>query len=200
MMLELDSLDWADVGAWPWAAKALCHAMSALLALIVGYGFVLADSGAERARLQVEEARQREQLDSKQRLAEQLPMFRRRHQEAAQAFAALRRLLPRESEVPGLIEAITRAAVDGGLIVDRVELASERSTLQAGGYLELPIAVVVNGDYHELGAFAAALAGLPHLVVLHDFELRPAAGTAHLTLSATAKTYRLSAAADGETP
>jgi type IV pilus assembly protein PilO len=61
--------------------------------------------------------------------------------------------------------------------------------------VELPIAIVASGSYHDLGAFISGMAGLPRIVTLHDFTIAPTVTTAALNMNITAKTYRYK---DGE--
>lgn len=200
MALQLNSLDWADIGAWPRAVKGLCHAGCALLVLAVGYLAVIAEGRAEQVRLQAEDDRLQDELERKRQLGEQLPGIGNRRGEGAKTLTALVRRLPSESEVPRLIDAMASAAEGSGLAIDRIELAGERIASPTNDYLELNVAIVVSGGYHGIGAFAAAVAGLPQLVILHDFELRPADVEGVLTLTATAKTYRSGAQPAGASP
>ena len=59
-------------------------------------------------------------------------------------------------------------------------------------YAELPIAVKVNGRYHDIGSFAADVANLSRIVTLQDVNImagsRDASGM--LVMEATARTYR----------
>ena len=64
-------------------------------------------------------------------------------------------------------------------------------------YIEKPIAIIVSGSYHGLGAFVSDVADLSRIVTLHDFTIRPigrAAGSdtpgSILTMSILARTYR----------
>ena len=55
--------------------------------------------------------------------------------------------------MPGLIEDITLAALDNGLVIESIDLQPER---KAEFYVELPITIVVSGEYHNIGAFVSA--------------------------------------------
>ncbi len=56
-------------------------------------------------------------------------------------------------------------------------------------YAELPIAIKVNGRYHDIGAFASDIANLSRIVTLNNLSIAPKPdGT--LILDATAKTFR----------
>ena len=192
---NIRDLDFSEIGAWPVPLKALCFTVAAVLALLGGYALVLSDQRAELVAAEHREQALRRELAAKRPQAATLPTVRTQREHASAALATLLQRLPARTEVPGLIEDISRAAVANGLSVDRIELAEERP---ASLYIELPIAIVVRGGYHQLGAFAAAIAALPRLVTLHDFALAAGEGADNLTASITAKTYRYLNDATGE--
>ena len=102
-------------------------------------------------------------------------------------FGALLKQLPSDTEVPGLLEDITRTAIDNELVIESIDLQPERRT---EFYVELPIDIVVEGDYHKIGAFVSGVANLSRIVTLHDFEVRPESSVNHLKMNILAKTYR----------
>ncbi len=57
------------------------------------------------------------------------------------SFGTMLRQLPSDTEVPGLIEDITLAALDNGLVIESIDLQPER---KAEFYVELPITIVVS--------------------------------------------------------
>jgi type IV pilus assembly protein PilO len=58
-------------------------------------------------------------------------------------------------------------------------------------YAELPIAVRVNGRYHDIGAFVADIAKLPRIVTLSNLNIQPLPQREGvLAMDATAKTFR----------
>lgn len=61
-------------------------------------------------------------------------------------------------------------------------------------FVERPMQLKLVGTYHDLLAFVSGVAGLPQIVTLHDFVIRPAdsEGGALLSLTMLAKTYRYS--------
>jgi type IV pilus assembly protein PilO len=65
--------------------------------------------------------------------------------------------------------------------------------------VELPINIVVVGNYHQLAVFLSRIAEMSRIVTLHDFEIAPASrdikGTSKaksdaLVMKITAKIYR----------
>ena len=187
LSIDLADLDIAEIGSWPWPLKALCFATLAAAVLGLGYLIILADQRDEFAVAEQREIELRQEFAQHAASAADLPAHRLGLDQAAAALAEMLARLPVDTEVPRLVEDITRAAVDNDLAIGRIELGPERQTPT---YRELPIAIDVAGDYHDLGAFAGDIAGLGRLVTLHDFDLVPRAGPRDLTLKVEARTYR----------
>ena len=86
------------------------------------------------------------------------------------------------------MEDITNKGLLNGLQISSIDLQPEVSR---EFYVELPIAIVASGSYHDLGAFISGMAALPRIVTLHDFVIRAQnEGGPVLDISITAKTYR----------
>ena len=105
------------------------------------------------------------------------------------SFGALLRQLPSDTEVPGLLEDITRTGLGSGLEFEEIKLLPE---VAQQFYIELPIQISVVGAYHDLGTFVSGVASLPRIVTLHDFDIKAAGieGTSKLRMNIVAKTYR----------
>ena len=197
-LAALRRLDLQDAGAWPWPAKIGCACVLAALAFALVWNVWPANSAAALAAAERRESQLRLEHGDKRILASALPELQAANANARAAFADLLDRLPERAEVPALVEAITRAAVAHGLAIERIALGEER---QADKHWELPIALELRGGYHEFGAFAAAVAALPHLVTLHDFEIVASVDqNAPLQLATAAKTYRHLEDATGESP
>lgn len=197
------AVDLTDLDAWPLLAKALACIAAGALAAAVGYGVGLSDARAALAAAKAETARRFTELQRQEALAKGNVSADAERDAAAAALTALRAQLPGATEVPGLLAAVSRAASAAGLAVGHVELGDERPLRlvppptegaaggQTASYLEVPLQIQVLGGYHQIGAFAAAVTALPRLVVLGDFELRPAEDDpARLALTVAAATYR----------
>jgi type IV pilus assembly protein PilO len=99
------------------------------------------------------------------------------------------RQLPSDTEVPGLLEDITRTGLGSGLEFEEIKLLPE---VTQPFYIELPIQLVVVGGYHDLATFVSGVASLPRIVTLHDFETKPVSteSASVIRMSVMAKTYR----------
>ena len=101
-------------------------------------------------------------------------------------FASFTEKMPVDSEVPEIIEDITRVATQSGLVTSVISIQNEKNS---GLYRELPMKISVSGQYHNLGNFVAGLTQLERLVSLHDFSLGKTEGN-EISLELEAKTYR----------
>ena len=187
LSMDLTDLEIAEIGAWPGVVKAVCFGILATTVLALGYFVVIADKRAGLAGAEQREVDLRREFTVIAKTASGLNARSANLAEATDALGEMLARLPIDTEVPGLVEDISQAALDHDLVVDRIELGSER---QAGLYRELPIAIGVVGDYHDIGGFAGDIAGLSRLVTLHDFDLTPRSGPRNLDLAIEARTYR----------
>jgi len=71
-------------------------------------------------------------------------------------------------------------------------------------YVEQPIKIKVQGDYHAFGAFVSGISALPRIVTLHNFTITPMSnkfadsGAPVLSMEIQAKTYRYKDASDAD--
>ena len=102
-------------------------------------------------------------------------------------FGTLLSQLPSDTEVPGLLDDISNAGVSNGLQFNKIGLLPEN---KKEFYIELPIAISVEGTYHDIGAFVSSVAALPRIVTLHDFTVDRGKTGGNLVMKIQAKTYR----------
>ncbi len=184
---DMADLDVSNIGSWPAAVKAIVMGLAFVLVLGVGYYFYLTEKQTTLERAQLSERELREDFESKSFRAANLEAYRAQMVEMETTFESLLRQLPSDTEVPGLIEDITRAALDNELKIESIDLQDEQRT---EFYVELPIQIVVEGNYHKIGSFVSAVANLSRIVTLHDFNIEPQQSPLNLKMSILAKTYR----------
>jgi len=184
---DVNDLDVNNIGAWPTAVKFIIMAL--LLALILGggYYFYLTDKQRTLEQVAAKELDLRRDYESKSRQAANLEELRAQKLEMEATFGALLKQLPKDTEVPGLLDDITRTAVDNELTIESIDLGEEKRT---EFYAELPINIVVEGNYHKIGSFVSGVAALSRIVTLHDFNIQPQGSPDILKMSILAKTYR----------
>ncbi len=184
---DLADLDLNNIGSWPAAVKAIVMTLVFLVVIGAGYYLYLTDKQTALDQAQAQEQDLRADFESKSFRAANLEAYRQQKIEMETAFEGLLRQLPSDTEVPGLLEDITRTALDNELRIESIDLQSERRT---EFYVELPIDIVVEGSYHQIGAFVSGVANLSRIVTLHDFTISPQSSADNLKMSIVAKTYR----------
>ncbi|WNW13003.1 type 4a pilus biogenesis protein PilO [Pseudomonas sp. DTU_2021_1001937_2_SI_NGA_ILE_001] len=187
--IDLNELDMNNVGSWPAAVKVIACALAMLLVLALGYFFYIQDLEARLDGARTNEGLLKDQFTTKAFQAANLEPYKKQMVEMENTFGALLRQLPSDTEVPGLLEDITRTGLGSGLEFEEIKLLPEAAQQF---YIELPIQITVVGGYHDLATFVSGVASLPRIVTLHDFEIKPvdAKNPNRLRMNILAKTYR----------
>ncbi len=186
---QFKNVNWKDISNAPPLPKLL--AMVALLVAVVvaGWYFYWNGLSEELAQAQAEEAKLKTAFLERKKQAVNLPELKKQLVQIGQFVASLEKQLPSKSEMDALLTDINQSGLGRGL---QFELFKPGSVNVKEYYAELPIAVRVTGNYHDLGAFASDIAQLSRIVTLNDIVIgaNPAPGGGPLTMNTTAKTFR----------
>jgi len=187
--VDLSDLDMNNLGSWPAAVKVIAALLLMALMLGGGYYFYLSDMQDSLDQQKAQEETLKQQFSSKAFQAANLEAYKEQMVEMEASFGALLRQLPSDTEVPGLLEDITRTGLGSGLEFEEIKLQPE---VTQQFYIELPIQIKVVGGYHDLATFVSGVSSLPRIVTLHDFEIKPESpgSSSKLRMSILAKTYR----------
>ena len=187
--IDVNDLDLNNIGSWPAAVKVIACVLLLIVVMALGYNFHLKDLEEQLDRQRQEEVTLKEQFSAKAFQAANLDAYKAQMKEMEESFGALLRQLPSDTEVPGLLEDITRTGLGSGLEFEEIKLMPE---VAQQFYIELPIQISVVGGYHDLATFVSGVSSLPRIVTLHDFDIKPAStdSTSKLRMSILAKTYR----------
>lgn len=187
---ELRSLELGEPERWPAALRTAAAALVLVSVAVAGScGFAVRTQIPLLERARLEEQALMGEFESKQRRAANFDAYGNQLAEIERTFGAMLRLLPGRTEVPNLLDDISRAGQAAGLEELLFQPAQE---LEREFYAELPIRMRLSGRYHELGQFVSDIAALPRIVTLHDIAIEPADSAAvdELILDVTARTYR----------
>ena len=184
---DFNELDVNNIGSWPGPVKIILMVLALALVLGGGYFLYLTDKQDVLAQAEAKEQELRIDYEKKSFQAANLDALRAQKLEMEAIFGALLKQLPKDTEVPGLLDDITRTALDHELRIESIDLQDERRT---EFYVELPIDIVVEGDYHKIGSFVSGVAALSRIVTLHDFQIEPQGSPTNLRMTILAKTYR----------
>jgi type IV pilus assembly protein PilO len=189
---EFRSLDFQQPGSWPNPIKYFFAALIVLLLAVGGYYGLIRGKLQGLEGLENTERQLLDDFESKQAKVVNLEDYRRQLDDMREILRQMLRQLPSRTEMPELLNDVSRAAQASGLENQKFQPQTE---IVHEFYAEKPISLRMVGDYHHFGAFVSAVASLPRVVILtmHDISLRPADGSAGgegLVLEGTVKTYR----------
>lgn len=185
---DVNDIDWNNMGSWPLIGRVI-FASIVFISILTALYFVDIQGKSEQLDTIIqEEDSLRQSFETKAFRVANLDAYKKQLTEIEESFGTLLRQLPRDTEVPGLLEDITAAAVGASLEIKSIALKKEIKTEY---YTELPINIDVVGEYHDFGVFVSAVAGLGRIVTLHDFNVSKNSN-GKLNLKITAKTYRYS--------
>jgi len=179
-------LNFREVGNWAPLPKVIVLSLVVLFIVGLGAFFDWKDQWDTLQTAQQEEGRLKEQFTQKKAKAINYDLYVQQLAEIEQSFGALVKQLPNRSEIDALLTDINQAGLGRGLQFDLFRPAPQER--MADFYAELPIAIKITGNYHDIGAFASDVAALPRIVTLNDVAITNDKGT--LTMDAVAKTFR----------
>jgi len=130
--------------------------------------------------------------------ARQLQKYQAMLKEAESQFKIVKKALPEQKDMPDLLTNISRSGQDAGLEFLLFQPASE---IQQEFYVEIPVAIKVQGTYHEVAAFFDKIATLSRVVNIQDIKMVRAGKGSNLTTTCKAVTYQFREAAQkGKAP
>ena len=117
-----------------------------------------------------------------------LPRFEAEYEMLHQRWAMAAELLPTDRQGPGLLRKITLAGQQTGV---QFMMFKPTATRDQTYYTEMPVDIVVQGGYHQIGSFLAELANMRRIVTVSNIKLttapaNDASATATAAFSASA--------------
>ena len=188
--IDLNNLDFSNIGSWPVAVKGVLIAVVAVGVLALGYFLDIQAQQENLDRITNEEKRLKEDFEFKQAKAANLEAYKAQMVEMEDSFGAMIRQLPSKTEVEDLLIDISQTGLASGIEFQLFKPLAEK---HIEFYAELPITLKMTGTYHQFGEFASGIAALPRIVTLENISITGGKGKnkkSNLTMNVTAKTYR----------
>jgi len=187
--IDLNNLDFSNIGSWPLLVKGAIIAVVAVAVLAAGYFFDVQAQQENLDRIISEENRLKSDFEVKQAKAANLEAYKAQMVEMKDSFGAMIRQLPSKTEVEDLLVDISQTGLASGIEFLLFKPLKER---HIEFYAELPITLKMTGTYHQFGEFVSGIAALPRIVTLENISIKRASGKKKdtLTMNVTAKTYR----------
>ncbi|WP_163121586.1 type IV pilus inner membrane component PilO [Acinetobacter portensis] len=190
---QWNTLDANNFGSWPLSVKVTVWIFILIGMIFLGYMLLLKPKMDEISDANAQEQNLLNEFKAKDSTLRNLQAYQRQLQEMEANFNQQLEQLPKETEIPGLVEDMNVTGVNSGLKFRNIRLEPE---VQQEFFIEQPISIEAVGDYHSFGAFVSSIAALPRIVTLHDFTLTAGPNTEkrtdipQITYTVKAKTYR----------
>ena len=190
---QFNTLDMNNYGGWPLSVKITCWIFVFLVVLALGYFVVIRGQLDDIANAQAQEQSLLNEFREKDSKLRNLQQYQAQLQEMEANFNQQLEQLPKETEIPSLVEDINLTGVNSGLKFKNIRLEDE---VKQEFFIEQPISIEATGDYHAFGAFTTGIAALPRIVTLHDFTVEAKEDTQKksdipvINYTVKAKTYR----------
>ncbi|HEY3519703.1 MAG TPA: type 4a pilus biogenesis protein PilO [Rhodanobacteraceae bacterium] len=195
---DLRNLDRNNIGGWPRSVKIFFTVLVIVVILLVGWYFFISDKQDELAQAQQKEVQLKQEFSSKQAEVVNLEALKAQLAEMNDLLRQMLRQLPSKTEMPALLVDVSQTALSAGLETELFQPGPEQPK---EFYAEQPIAIRMQGTYHQFGTFISGVASLPRVVILtmHDVALHPQQASGNrdapppggqLVMEGTVKTYR----------
>ena len=187
---QFQGLDTRDPSSWPALPRYLLLLLVAALVLVGLWFAWLKGVDEELEGVRTREVQLRADYRDRLQKAISLEALKRQRAQVLQYVTLLEKQLPNKAEMDALLSDINQAGLGRSL---QFELFRPGQLVVKDYYAELPIALKVTGQYHDIGAFTADIADLSRIVTLNNLSVGPSSDkdkSGLLALEATAKTYR----------
>lgn len=195
LVSQFQGLDLQEPGQWAILPRVLAWGSMVLLVSVAGWFLFVSDALSRLEQEQARELELKEEFRTKLVRAANLPELRKQKMELMEFVRVARGLLPDEIEMDAMLSSIGRAQLGRGLTLEHFK--PEQEVIHSD-YVEIPITLKVTGSYHDLGSFAADVAGLPRIFSLQEVKLvapprmpdAPLNDSKGLTFEAKVRAYR----------
>lgn len=190
---QFNTLDSNNYGSWPLSVKITCWIFIFLFVCSIGYFLVIKPKLESIDLAKAQEANLLTEFKEKDSKLRNLQQYQAQLQQMEMNFNEQLQQLPKETEIPSLVEDINLTGVNSGLKFKNIRLENE---VAQEFFIEQPISIETTGDYHSFGRFVSGIASLPRIVTLHDFVITATPSTDKksdiplIDYSLKAKTYR----------
>lgn len=193
---DVNDIDFSNAGAWPPVLKFIAVLLVIVAVCAAGFWFDTKELKAEYERAQREEVNLKQQFESKQKVMANIDAYREQLDELRGMLAEMLQQLPTETEMPDLLEDVSRIGVENGLAFELFRPESEFN--EGGVFVSKPIAIRARANYHQFASFISDVSALSRIVTLEEVRITTSEQRGdteqqdedNLVIEATLQTYR----------
>jgi type IV pilus assembly protein PilO len=175
----------------PWYAQIGAFVLISVIAAGVFYQYVESPAQVEMATQAQELSAIRGRISRGQAMARQLPEFKKEIVTLEARLEALKPILPDERDVGDLLRRVQTLAVQSNLVIRGFK---PQAITTKEMHAEWPIALVLDGTYHNLGLFLDRVSKFPRIINIGALNLiakDPPVNGASMAIQMTATTFVL---------
>ncbi|NHB56759.1 type 4a pilus biogenesis protein PilO [Acinetobacter sp. 194] len=196
---QFNTVDYNNIGGWPLSVKITFWIIIFIAVCLLGYFLAIQPKMEAIDQAKVQQTSLLKEFKKKDSDLRNLKLIQAQLLQMEANFNQQLLQLPKETEIPSLVEDINLTGVNSGLKFKNIKLDKE---ITQEFFIEQPISIEATGDYHAFGNFVSGIAALPRIVTLHDFSIVASSGAnkksdiPQISYSIKAKTYRYVAASE----
>lgn len=183
---QFSNLDPKDPSVWPLVPRLGLYALIVIFVVGAAWYAFLSAFKVELEGEQAKEVALRQDYQFKVAKAVNLDELKKQREQAQIFVTQLEKQLPGRAEMSALLSDINQAGLGRSL---QFELFRPGQVVVRQYYAELPIAIRVMGQYHDMGDFASDIAHLSRIVTLDNMSIVPGKD-GNLSMDVTARTFR----------
>lgn len=173
--IDFSSLEIKEIGAWPLILRVAVIAAAVLAVMVASYFLVFASELGDLSDAQTKLDAKKKEFKDQYSQAINLDVFKTQMNEMQTAYQEYVNELPSASNIPELIDNLTKIGERSGLIFSSIKIGDPK--LVAGFYMMLPLTINVIGTYHNFGIFVSEIAKMSRIVTISDFAIKLTAGS-----------------------
>lgn len=169
-----------------WGAIVACGALMVLAYFLVVYR----DTSSRLEKMRAQEFELQRRLSEVRSIAANLHEFEEEIARLELKLSKVLRQLPDNKELEVLLTDISNAGKKSGI---EIKSFKRKSEIEHGFYAEVPIAIELEGEFHDVARFFDMLAKLPRIVNMGTLKMKVATEDlekTRLRVEGTATTYR----------
>ena len=199
--IDFSSLELKEVGTWPLILRVAVIISASILVFVLVYFLLL--TGALEGLVAVEKKLENKKKDFKDQYTQaiNLDAFKSQMTEMQAAYQDYINELPSASNIPELIDTMTKLGERSGLKFNSIKPGAEE--MVDGFYMTLPLTLNVSGSYHNFGLFVSEVGKMSRIVTIGNFTLKTTGGVDKnnsvpglLSMNLEAKTYWLASVSE----
>lgn len=173
--IDFSSLEIKEIGAWPFILRAAVVAAAVIVAMVATYFLLFSSELDTLSDTQKKLDDKKKEFKDQYTQAINLDAFKAQMEQMQSAYQEYVNELPSASNIPELIDTLTKIGERSGLIFSSIKIGEPK--LVAGFYMMLPLTINVTGTYHNFGIFVSEVAKMSRIVTISDFAIKPSSGS-----------------------